>query len=351
MTEEIFPGIYTFDLEDSRNPSTSRIHIYVIKGAAGERSLMIDAGYKDPVSVRRAREALESLGIPVSALDIFLTHKHPDHTGLCSYYAGLGARIFLNPEEDVRAYDCLYYNDTAEALREQRIVHAQIGITDNLQPLLMERMQKLNEEIHRPGADTLFNEKRDYPLQPIRDGQEFACGAYHFRAIALPGHTIGHMGLCEEAHKLFFPGDHLLGGMISTVSTSYMDVHMLRRYLTSLQLLEKDYEDYTYLPAHGDRFTELLPVLLRSREHYDKKCEQLLGIMTEIDVPITVTQAAFLLYRMPEEEGPEDITQLKLILTKTFSLMEYLYDSGRCRRILREGTLYYALPGKAGTES
>lgn len=103
------PGIFEVELH-SNQKSIDEIKIFLIPGKDGERSLMVDAGFRSRTCLHVMEEALGKLGITYDRLDIFLTHKHHDHCGLASEYAARGARLFMNPQEDRHCYDCLYYN-------------------------------------------------------------------------------------------------------------------------------------------------------------------------------------------------------------------------------------------------
>lgn len=103
------PGIFEVKLYDTKDRA-NEIRIFLIPGKQGERSLMVDTGYAGSQCLSTLEEALKCLGIQPEKLDIFLTHKHMDHCGLASEFARQGARLFMNPEEDRHAYDCLYIN-------------------------------------------------------------------------------------------------------------------------------------------------------------------------------------------------------------------------------------------------
>ena len=88
------PGIFEVELH-SNQKSIDEIKIFLIPGKDGERSLMVDAGFRSRTCLHVMEEALGKLGITYDRLDIFLTHKHHDHCGLASEYAARGARLFM----------------------------------------------------------------------------------------------------------------------------------------------------------------------------------------------------------------------------------------------------------------
>ena len=103
---EFLPGIYKV-LQKTDRGNTTEINIFIIPGKKGERSLMIDAGFQDENCLAQMEGVLKELDISYEDLDVFLTHKHHDHSGLASVYADRGATIYMNPLEERHHYDCL----------------------------------------------------------------------------------------------------------------------------------------------------------------------------------------------------------------------------------------------------
>ena len=83
---EFLPGIYKV-LQKTDRGNTTEINIFIIPGKKGERSLMIDAGFQDENCLAQMEGVLKELDISYEDLDVFLTHKHHDHSGLASVYA------------------------------------------------------------------------------------------------------------------------------------------------------------------------------------------------------------------------------------------------------------------------
>ena len=77
---EFLPGIYKV-LQKTDRGNTTEINIFIIPGKKGERSLMIDAGFQDENCLAQMEGVLKELDISYEDLDVFLTHKHHDHSG------------------------------------------------------------------------------------------------------------------------------------------------------------------------------------------------------------------------------------------------------------------------------
>ena len=65
------PGIFEVELH-SNQKSIDEIKIFLIPGKDGERSLMVDAGFRSRTCLHVMEEALGKLGITYDRLDIFL---------------------------------------------------------------------------------------------------------------------------------------------------------------------------------------------------------------------------------------------------------------------------------------
>lgn len=333
---ELLPGIFEITLTE-RPGSTNQIQLYLIKGT--ERNLLIDAAYSNDWCRRKLLDELENEGIQPEKLDVFLTHKHADHCGLAHELEKRGAVIYMNREEDRHQYDCLYYKlDHSDANAQLRVLKRS-GITQQLAPLIWEKYMDANH--HLAEQDTVWKMTVEaFTYENILPGQIFAYGDYRFEAIPLRGHTFGQMGLVDKEKRLFFSGDQLLNRTAPIVGTSHADEHLLRHYLESLRSLAEQYSGYTILPAHEGPIEDLAAVRDRVIRSYDRKLHQ-----TEAFVQPqaqTVWQIAKQVYGLtPAKRSDEAFYNAKLITSKTFSMLEYLYDQGAIQRREKDGTLYW----------
>lgn len=339
---ECIPGIYQFTLYDSAN-NMNEIQIFLIRGSLGKRSLMIDAGFQNQESMQIMEKALHNLDISYSDLDVFLTHKHHDHTGLARFLSQKGAKIFMNPEEDRHPYDCLYYSRNQKALDEQVRVLRTVGVTKEKTPKLWTSFMALNEALKMPEKSGFFGGK-PYPYDPITEGQIFSYGSYTFQAILLRGHTFGQMGLYDKEHKLVFSADQIIDGIVPIVATAYMNEHLLRFYFQSLTNFKKQYQGCLVYPAHNASFTDSASIIETILSAYQGKLDLIRQILAFSTKPMTIQETAFLAYGIQPfspMESEETIIKIKMILTKTFSCLEYLHDKGEISRSDKDGVLYW----------
>ena len=334
---EKLPGIYDIRLYQGKN----EIHLFLITGNNTQRHLLVDTGYGTAENRDILDKILKELNIEHKNLDVFLTHKHHDHTGLASHLAELGAHIYMNPVEDRHPYDCLYYSHGARTLEEQVKVLTRIGVTEERTPAIYESFMKYNFYCQASNSENCFKAD-EFSYTAIGRGNKFSYGEYEFHAISLPGHTLGQLGLYEPNKHIILSGDHIIKGLAPIVGTSYINEHLLEQYFRSLDLFKTVYRTCTVYPAHGDSFANPSIVAADITSAYRKKLLEIQHILMNSAEALTVQEVAFRVYgvyNLPTEPG--NFFKIKSILSKTFSCLEYLYDQKYCDRMERDGILFY----------
>lgn len=333
---ERLPGIFEITLAE-RPGSANQIQLYLIKGT--ERNLLIDAAYSNDWCRGKLLEELENMGIRPETLDVFLTHKHADHCGLARALQDRGAVIYMNREEDRHHYDCLYYRlDHSDANAQLRVLK-RCGITPELAPLIWEKYMDVNK--HLSEQDTVWKMTvEDFTYEDILPDQLFAYGDYRLEAVHLRGHTMGQMGLRDREKKLFFAADQVLNRTTPIVGTSHPDEHLLRHYFSSVSWMTDLLCSYTILPAHEGPIEDLEATQQRISNAYGKKIQKTLDCVGEEEQ--TVWQIAKRVYGLtPAKRSDEAFYNAKLITSKTFSMLELLYDQEMIQRREEDGILYW----------
>lgn len=368
---EILPGIFCVSLTDTTiEQGVSCIKIYIIKGKPSVhegRSLMIDTGFRQEDCLRKLQAALAALDIPADQLDIFLTHRHHDHSGLAGTFAREGAHIFMNPAEERHPYDCLAYRVSEESLAAQKKVLRSAGITPERTPYAWEAFMKVSERVQHHGEWVLAI--LGFPYTTISTGDEFAYGDYHFTTYPLKGHTYGQMGLMDHEKKILFVADQLIHGVSPIVATTYADEHLLEGMFASLRDIKEHYADWTIIPAHGEPIRDVAQDVDSIVYSYLSKSTSALDIMkgnapeadasSDHSLPDTVKAAAEAqrsirsgewtvhdiakqLYHMDDDPADEAaFFTYKMLITKTFSILEYLHDIGFVERTMQDGIYYW----------
>ncbi len=347
---EILPGIYELPLESQGDPGVKAIKLFLIPGKPGSRSLLLDTGFKTADCLEKLQEALAALQISVTDLDVFLTHRHHDHCGLCSILAKQGAVIYMNPEEERHAYDCLSYKLTAESLEAQKQVLRSVGVTYECAPEIFSFFRRIQEKIAAHGQWVLASEA--FPYRAMQAGDAFDYGDYRFRALALPGHTRGQLGLIERDKKIVFSADQLINGMSPIVATTYPDEGLLTGFFQSLEWIKHNCrEGWRIFPAHGEEIKEVGPAVDQTVFSYLTKLSKARNVLrTEGVLPDGsrreftcrhISEAVYGIQKYPETES--DFFKYKMTLTKTYSLLEYLHDEGFLTRREQDGIFFWAL--------
>ncbi len=340
MLERV-PGIFEVSLTSEAGSGANPIHIYLIPGREGKRSLMVDAGFGEQQCLDRMEPVLEKLGISYDMLDVFLTHKHHDHCGLASTYARKGARLFMNPAEERHHYDCLYYRKSKDALEEQVKVLHTAGVTPEKTPGIWDKFMEVNDRVEMREESWTWVIK-DYPYMPVFEGKTFCYGEYVFRAFALKGHTCGQMGLYDEEHRIAFTADQILNGIVPIVGTTHVDEHILEGYFESLEQLKNRFSGYLILPSHLGPIRDLTGVVERIATAYLDKLDLMVHILQNKKREMTVQEIAFEAYGIRRDPANDrEFIKVKMTMSKTFSCLEYLFARELVTRVERDGILYW----------
>lgn len=353
MYTEVYPGVYKSVLNDNtREQGVSSINIFLIPGRAGSRSLMIDTGFHNESCFTELMKMLKALNVKTEELDILLTHRHHDHSGLAGIFAERGARLFMNPEEERHPYDCLAYKPTDESEQAQKEVLLSVGVSRETSPHVYSMFESITERVKAHGEWVLAITA--FPYHEIHAGEMLEYGDFHLRVVALRGHTYGQLGLVDEERRLFFVADQLISGVSPIVATTYPDEELLRSFFDSLENIKRTaVEGWTVLSAHGPVLAGgagLRRAVDKSVFSYLEKCSKVKEILEEkirqsgdvrLSGEMTVREVMEICYSVSIPENEEEFFKYKMTLTKTFSILEYLYNIGFVSRAYRAGTFYW----------
>lgn len=337
---ECLPGLYQTRLRSSLR-SISEINIYLIPGKEGGRSLMVDAGFRDRSCLEVMDQILREMGIEYEKLDIFITHKHHDHSGLAGAYVEKGARILMNPMESLHGYDCLYYSNGQKENWEQNQVLRSVGVTPDKTPEIWEMFRQIRRQVEeRKGWEFEIDE---FPYTPVSPGDMLEYGDYKLEAVSLKGHTLGQLGLYEKDKRLLFSADAVIDGIVPIAATTYLNQHLLEGYFEVLGQVKHDYRDCLLLPAHLELITDPAVVADRIIFAYLDKIDQIHKILKASEKELTIRRTACRAYGIHDvPESLEEFVRLKMTMSKTFSCLEYLKDNGYAACEERNGTFYWS---------
>ncbi len=223
------PGVRMMSLKTPTLPPATTTNAFLV---GVERRWLIEPAPVDVTEQDRLVEAIveeRDAGRPLAG--VLLTHHHPDHVGAA-------ARISKEFGVGVRAH-----------------------------PLTLARLP----DGTRRGAPLIDGDEIDLGRAP--DGTP----GWTLRAIATPGHAIGHLCFRESRYRSLFAGD-----MVSTVSTIVIDPpegHMAT-YLASLARL-RTLDLGTIYPAHGPPALDGPKLLERFVTHRAERESRLAAALAE----------------------------------------------------------------------
>ena len=228
MCEEILPNLFRIKIPLPESP-LKYLNSYVIKDSA--RSLIIDTGLNRKECLEAMQKGLDTLGIDLSKSDIFITHLHADHFGLVSELATDSTNIYFSrPDKELM--------ESWEGFGAMVAYAGQNGFPEDQLKAAIDK---------HPGAQ--YGSDWIPETKVLDDGDGIDAGAYHFKCVATPGHTMGHTCLYEPNKKILVAGDHILIDITPNIQCwSDTDNH-LKHYLASLDKVQKLQVDLV-LPGH-----------------------------------------------------------------------------------------------------
>lgn len=201
------------------NLGSGESNCYIVRD--GGDCLVVDPGAANEVGMRRVRNALFELGVPLGECKVFLTHTHFDHAestrvlfprGTCVYVSEVG----FEERGPIRA----------EAARE----------------LFVRRMLKMGatladaEEYSRNDYEPTFLPAGAFDYRFVREGDEVHVGRFVFDVVEVPGHTLDLVCLVGRDGAPSFTGDEVIFGTTPSVDAPFGGEDALALYMEGLGL-------------------------------------------------------------------------------------------------------------------
>lgn len=236
------------------------VNAYVL---VAEPMTMIDAGVNTVDAENALRLGFAAKGLFVESVErILITHGHPDHYGLIPTIRKVSAaESFMGAHEIARLTDAAVYLEMGRLLLEA-----------GFPPILLGEMAEREKQMHR------VHQVTNLESHPVRDGDVFEFRDFMLVAIALPGHTGGHLGFLEPATGTLFAGDTLLphispNPLLEPEGDSPAQRRpSLKQYLESLDKLES-LDLKTVFPGHGPVITDPATTIRYMREHHLRRLD------------------------------------------------------------------------------
>ena len=260
MAEPLAPSLWRLEIPLVGNPLKT-LNSYLI---TGERSLLIDTGFRQQPCREAMERQLQELGVDRDRMDIFCTHLHSDHTGLSSELIRPGCQILIGEIDGP-------------------------GLLRTTLPSIWEDLyrQYIQEGFSRQEMDLLWEDNPAKNAAPVwveqayrflKDGEELHYGGHTLRCVLTPGHTPGHLCLYEPAQKWLFSGDHVLFHITPNICR-WPDVpDSLGDYLHSLDKVAQ-LEVAQVFPAHRADTGVLRQRVDELKAHHAHRLESIVHIL------------------------------------------------------------------------
>jgi len=261
MAQQIAKNVWRIEVPLAGSP-LKNLNSYLIAG--GERSLLIDTGFRRPECLAAMERGLAETGVDRTRLDIFLTHLHSDHAGLAPQLLR-GGRLLISD----RDADGLAACQKAEYWRRMYDSYAENGFP----PEELEELWDTND------AKTAGPDDWDGSCVRLHDGDLLNYGSM-LRCILTPGHTPGHMCLWDAENRRFFSGDHILFHITPNICRWTTMPDALGSYLESLDRV-RDLPVEQLLPAHRSETGSLRERVDELKAHHARRLNATLRAVTE----------------------------------------------------------------------
>lgn len=201
------------------NLGSGESNCYIVRD--GGDCLVVDPGAANEVGMRRVRNALFELGVPLGECKVFLTHTHFDHAE--------STRV-LFPEGT-----CVYVSEVG--FEERSPIRAEAACE-----LFVRRMLKMGatladaEEYSRNDYEPTFLPAGAFDYRFVREGDEVHVGRFVFDVVEVPGHTLDLVCLVGRDGAPSFTGDEVIFGTTPSVDAPFDGEDALALYMEGLGL-------------------------------------------------------------------------------------------------------------------
>lgn len=291
-------------------------HVNVWLLACDDGWFLVDTGIKTR-AVEQAWVNLESqLPIAAQLRSVVVTHHHPDHFGMASWFA---ERHQLEVRMGARAYAA-----SAGVLDDLNVAPGQ-GLRLFADRQGMELDDQTAAILGGRAYQSVVSGRPD--VREAADGSMLPGAGGDWQVSLHDGHAPDHLCLHAAHAGLLVSGDQVLPTISSNVSLypSNESGDPLGDYLESLETLHALPADTLVLPAHGKPFVGLHERLDALAAEHGKRLEK---ITENCSIPRSTAEAAALLFSVQRLDGLNRL----LAMTETLAHLRYLEQRGILRR-------------------
>jgi glyoxylase-like metal-dependent hydrolase (beta-lactamase superfamily II) len=259
MCEEILPNLFRIKIPLPESP-LKYLNSYVVRNS--QKNLIIDTGLNRKECLESMQNGLQKLGVELWQSDIFITHLHADHFGLVTKLASDSSDIlFSRPEKELM--------ESWEGFGAMMAYARKNGFPEDELKAALDK---------HPGAK--YGSDWIPELKALDDGDKISVGDYHFKCVATPGHTMGHICLYEATKKILIAGDHILIDITPNIQCWSDSQNPLKHYLSSLDKIYKMEIDKV-LPGHRRLIDDHRARISELKEHHQRRLKEILEILNK----------------------------------------------------------------------
>lgn len=255
---------------------------------------------------------------------LLVTHFHPDHAGLASWFAGKNATVYGHDIEmrlaaEIWSVDDESYGPNISQWYERHGVDRQH----------VERVRAAGNTYRRIVAPPVERWHR------LEAGQQLSLAGRQFEVIVGQGHSPAMLMLYQPEAHLLIAADQVLPGISPNVSVMWaqQDGDPLGDFLKSLDALRRLPENTFVLPSHGLPFHGLHQRLDALALHHEERLEKVLNACR---TPQSAAALFSVLYRREL-----DAQQMSFALGESLAHIRYLETRGKLRQIEVDGVFQY----------
>lgn len=294
-------------------------HIYLLKGDALS---LVDAGVKTEEAWGALSNQLNKLGYePKDIEQIFLTHHHPDHTGLIEKFPQ--AKIIADPYVDV------WISRDENFLNHYEQFYKQLLLETGVPKPYFKMLDQLRVPLRYAGQGELTHTIDEGDLLP---------GHEDWQVIETKGHAQTHLSFLHQQDGLFIGGDHLLHHITPNplLEPPYNDqIERPKPLLQYRKNLKKclALDIAKVFPGHGHIFSKVNESITFQLNSQEKRAQKVfLLLKDQAQTPFEICRQLF-----PNQYKQ----QLSLTMSETIGQLDFLEEQAMIESFHKDGVIFY----------
>ncbi|MBU8908215.1 MBL fold metallo-hydrolase [Desertibacillus haloalkaliphilus] len=284
-------------------------YVYCYLFRSGNEAVLLDVGFNYPKAKEAWNDIFHELDLtPTQIKTIYLTHFHPDHSGLAGWMQELtGAPIYMHLI-DIAMFKRVWEEDSTQSIKVGNMSLAN-GVPNQLSKDIVKHMDDLQKHV------------RPLPiLTPLNDSHVVIDGDT-WEVIHTPGHSDGHICFYQKDEQLLLVGDHILDKITPNISLwPESDPNPLVHYLSSLEKV-RQLDVRIALSAHGDIIEDVSTRIDELIRHHQSRLDGMLGAVQK-STAYEVAKETFDYKTLTPH-------QWRFAMAETLAHLEYLVNDGK----------------------